>query len=54
MIDLNNKAVVIDGERVATLAVEGNIVYVTKLPACSLGTYFLILTWLFELGYLVV
>lgn len=51
MIDMNNKMVVVDGESVATLAVENNVVFVTKLPACTVGTYFLVLTWLIERGF---
>lgn len=51
MNHLNNKIIVIDGSRVASMAVVDDCVYVTKLPACSVGTYLMILGWLQDLGY---
>lgn len=48
---LDNKMIVIDGKRVAALAVIGDTIKVSRLPACSVGTYFHVLYWLRCLGY---
>lgn len=54
MTSLDNKILIIDGSHVATTAVIGNSVQVTKLPACSIGTYLMILSWVRDLGYEVI
>lgn len=46
MIYLDNMTVVIDGKRVAKLSVVDDKVLVEKLPACTIGNYFKILSWL--------
>lgn len=54
MTSLDNKILIIDGSQVAITSAIGKCVQVTKLPACSIGTYLMILSWVRDLGYEVI
>lgn len=43
--------ITINGERKAILFREGRGTYLRKMTSCSLGDYFLILSWLIGQGY---
>ena len=43
--------ITINGERKAILFHEDRGTYLRKMTSCSLGDYFLILTWLISHGY---
>lgn len=46
MIYLDKMTVIIDGKRVAKLSVVDDEVFVKRLPACSIGNYFKVLSWI--------
>lgn len=52
MINIDNRVVVDEkGTRLAKIFDYGKFVKVKMLPACSIGDYFCILTWLNDWGY---
>ena len=52
MINIDNRVVVDEaGRRLAWLFDNGKFVRVKRLPACTIGDYFAILSWLLDWGY---
>lgn len=52
MINIDNRVVIDEkGRRLASIVDYGNFVKVKRFPACSVGDYFAVLTWLNDWGY---